>query len=252
MKFMTPKKIALATSMALALSVAGNAFAAPAKATSASAEAVASVDLKMKLKSLYPDTVINDVAPAPVKGLYEVVMGKQLAYTDAAGEMFIFGKIYDMKNQKDLTSPRLAELNKIDLKQLNKANAIKTVKGKGTRTLFVFSDPDCPYCKRLEQTLRDVEDVTIYTFLYPLEGLHPNARAVAESIWCSKDKAKAWSDYMLREVTPKTATCKNPVGENIALAQKLGIGGTPALINGNGILTAGALPLAQLNDFLNK
>ena len=71
-----------------------------------------------------------------------------------------------------MTEERIAELGKIDVKSLPLNQAIKYVKGKGERTLYIFSDPDCPYCQRLEQNMVGVDNVTVYVFLYPLTSLH--------------------------------------------------------------------------------
>lgn len=238
-------------SIAIAISaISAQAFALSPEKTSATPASIAAYELKVKLKETYPDTDITAVQQSPMKGIYEVVMGKNIAYTDAAGEKFMVGRMFDMKTQTDLTEPRLADLNKADLSLLDKSRAIKTVKGNGKNVLYVFSDPDCPYCKRLEQTLRDVDDVTIYTFLFPIDALHPEARAVAESIWCAKDKRKAWDDFMLREIKPASARCANPVEMNIQIAKKMGINGTPTLINAKGAIKAGALPITQIIDFV--
>lgn len=241
-------KISTAIALAIAIPVSSVAFAK--SPPPASAEDVAAYELKLKLKELYPNTPITGVSTTPMSGVFEIAMGKNIAYTDIKGEQFLFGKMFDMKTQADLTTPRLEALNKIDLSILDKSKAIKTVKGDGSRTLYVFSDPDCPYCKRLEQTLRDLTNVTIYTFLFPLERLHPEARAVGESVWCAKDRVKAWDDYMLRDVKPSSKKCENPIDHNLKVAAQLGIAGTPTMINGNGTIRAGALPLGQIDAFL--
>lgn len=244
------KSLAKLTLVLAISSLSAHAFALSPEKNSATPSTIAAYELKTKLKESYPDTDIVAVQPSPMAGIYEVVMGKNIAYTDAKGEKFMVGRMYDMKTQTDLTEPRLAEINKADLSLLDKNRAIKTVKGNGKRVLYVFSDPDCPYCKRLEQTLRDVDDVTIYTFLYPIDALHPEARAVSESIWCAKDKRKAWDDFMLREIKPAAAKCANPIDINVQIAKKMGINGTPTLINASGILKAGALPITQILDFV--
>ena len=153
-----------------------------AASTMSAALAEIPADVEKRLKDQYPATKITAVRESAVKGLYEVVMGRNVAYTDDAGRYLVFGHLYDMKEQKDLTAAVLDDLNKIDVTALPLSDAIRTVRGKGERKLFVFSDPDCPYCKRLEPELAKVGNVTIYIFLYPLEGLHPEARMKAQAI----------------------------------------------------------------------
>lgn len=205
-------------------------------------------DVEKRLKEQYPATKITAVRETPVQGVYEVAMGRNVAYTDASGRYMIFGHLYDMKEQKDLTAQRLDEINKIDVSALPLADAIKTVKGDGSRTLYVFSDPDCPFCQRLErETMPKLDNVTIYTFLYPLEELHPDAKRKAETIWCAKDRAKAWDDFMKSGKLPDQVTrCDNPVERNIRLGGSLGINGTPTIILGDGTMVPGFVPASEL------
>ncbi|WP_303785332.1 DsbC family protein [Azovibrio restrictus] len=210
-------------------------------------------DVEKRLEEQYPATNITSVRESQVKGVYEVVMGRNVAYTDESGRYMIFGHLYDMKEQKDLTAQRLDEINKIDVSALPLADAIKTVKGDGSRTLYVFSDPDCPFCQRLErETMPKLDNVTIYTFLYPLEGLHPDAKRKAETIWCAKDRAKAWDDFMTSGKLPEGRTrCDNPVERNIRLGSSLGINGTPTIITGDGAMVPGFVPASELERRLS-
>lgn len=205
-------------------------------------------DVEKRLKEQYPATKITAVRETPVQGVYEVAMGRNVAYTDASGRYMIFGHLYDMKEQKDLTAQRLDEINKIDVSALPLSDAIKTVKGDGSRKLYVFSDPDCPFCQRLErETMPKLDNVTIYTFLYPLEELHPDAKRKAETIWCAEDRAKAWDDFMKSGKLPDRVTrCDNPVERNIRLGGSLGINGTPTIIMGDGEMVPGFVPASEL------
>lgn len=202
-----------------------------------------------KLKQLYPKTTFNSISQTPVQGIYEVVMGKNVAYVEGTGRYFLFGHLYDMQLQQDLTEGKKVEASSIDFAALPMKDAIITVKGNGTHKIAVFSDPDCPYCKRFEETLAQMNDVTVYTYLFPIDSLHPEARRKSIAVWCAKDRVKAWDDLMLRGIS-STAECENPVARNIELAAKLGINGTPTIILGNGRLIPGAVSLAQLNSML--
>lgn len=247
------KKTLIAALIAVA---AVPAWAAPKEVSNGPAQAtpeeIAAYDVGEKLRELYPETVFSSVKPAPMKGLFEVVMGKRIIYTNADAKLMVFGRIVDLANQKDLTADRIAEINAISPGSLPVGQAIKTVRGDGSRKLYVFSDPDCPYCKRLESTLKDINNVTIYTFLYPLEGLHPEAVAKSESIWCSKekDRSKVWMDFMTAGKSIKPGKCSNPIANNIDMGRRLGIQGTPFLINAKGMTKAGALQSNELEAFI--
>lgn len=219
--------------------------------TAASSWADPQPDLAKLLKEKYPATTFTSVAAAPVNGLYEVAMGKNIAYTDAAGRYFIFGHVYDMTTQEDLTAARLQSLSKIDWSRLNPANAIKVVKGDGSREFAVFSDPDCPYCQKLDKELALLDNYTMYLFMFPIAGLHPSAPDKARSIWCAKDRHAAWTDTTLAGKSPAKKDCANPVDANIALAAEMGIQGTPTMIRKDGAMMPGAAPAAKINSWLS-
>lgn len=199
-----------------------------------------------KLKEKYPATTFTSVKQSEVAGVYEVMMAKNMAYTDASGRYFIIGRLFDMQTQTDLSSERLAEADKIDFNALPLKDAIKRVKGDGSRKLALFSDPDCPFCKRVESTIAQLDNVTVYIFPYPLEQLHPEAVGKSIAIWCAKDRLKAWDDYLFQGKLPAAGKCDNPISRNVALGQSLGINGTPFMITGTGRKIAGALPLEKI------
>lgn len=207
--------------------------------------------MMLNLKKMYPATTFKEVNRTVVPGIYEVVMGQNIAYVEQSGRYFFFGRLFDMQKQSDLTAAKLDEANKIDIGQLPLGDAIKTVKGNGSRTLYVFSDPDCPYCKQLENNLGGLSDVTIYTFLFPIEGLHPQAKGKAIAVWCSKDRAGAWDALMKQGVVPQAQSCANPVDRNIALADRFGISGTPTLIAADGRKLPGAASADRISQWLD-
>lgn len=208
--------------------------------------------LGRRLQALYPSTRFGEIHPTAWPGVYEVAMGANLAYVDASGQYFLFGHLYDMKSQRDLTSERKDTIARVDFKSLPLADALKEVRGQGRRVLAIFSDPDCPYCRRLESELKDLNDVTIHTFLLPLASLHPEARAKAVGVWCASDPLQAWRNLMLHDQTPPGADCVHPVDRNVALAERLGINGTPTLIAGDGRLMPGAASRQQIETWLAR
>mgnify|MGYP001356988696 FL=1 len=206
--------------------------------------------IEAALKAAYPATTFRDIRPTPLPGIYEVTMGRNLAYVGSDGRYFLFGHLYDMREQRDLTADRLEAARLIDFASLPLADAITTVRGNGARVLAVFSDPDCPYCRKLEQELAKLDNVTVHTFLYPLAELHPEARQRAIAVWCAQDRAVAWQAMMVNGKAPPPAECAHPIDRNIALARKLGVEGTPALFDVRGRHLAGAAPAQRIEAFL--
>ena len=198
---------------------------------------------------------------APIKGLrasvfpnmFEAMVGDDLIYFDDKLTHFIVGNLIETASMTNKTEERTAELNAIDLKLLPLADAIKVVRGKGERVMYVFTDVDCPFCTRLEQTLQTMDNVTIYNFMYPIDSLHPQATQKQKVIWCAKDRVAAWQNAALRgvHVAGGDASCANPVDATKALGQKLGVRATPSFFLADGRMVAGALPKDQLEARLN-
>ncbi len=203
-----------------------------------------------KFKALYPNTSFSEIRAAPIRGVYEVVMGDNVAYTDAVGRYFIFGHMFDMQEQVDLTAQRDKAGKKVEFPAAYLHNAIKTVHGDGSRQVALFSDPDCPYCKQVEVELAKLDNVTIYTFLYPLESLHPAAVSKAVAIWCAPDRAQSWQDAMSTRKPVPLVACNNPIADNVALGARLGIQGTPTFVAQDGRLLPGAAPVDKIDQWL--
>ena len=209
--------------------------------------------LKKAIEVAYPKFKVDSVVKTPYAGLYEVFMNGQIVYTDEKLSFLIAeGRLVDPKTKKDVTGERLDELTKIDFNSLPLEQAIKVVKGNGSRKLVVFSDVDCPYCKRLEQNeLVNVTDVTIYTFLYPLVQLHPDSAAKSKSIWCADNRVKAWQDWILKNQLPATAgNCEVPLEKVGELARKVGVNSTPTLFFADGKRMMGAQPYKEIEKNL--
>ena len=210
--------------------------------------------VKKAVEAAYPKFKVEKVTKTPYTGLYEVFMGGQIIYTDEKMSFLIAeGRLVDPKTKKDITGERLEELTRIDFSTLPLNQAIKVVKGNGSRKLVVFSDVDCPFCKRLERNeLSNINDVTIYTFLYPIEQLHPDAANKSKLIWCAKDRVKAWEDWILRDQLPTSAgSCDLPLEKIGELARKVGVTSTPTLIFSDGKRMLGAQPYKEIERMLS-
>ncbi|MDA8329541.1 MAG: DsbC family protein [Betaproteobacteria bacterium] len=208
--------------------------------------------IKKVLTTRFPGVEVSSITKTPYSGLYEVVIDGQVSYVDDNANYLFLGSVVDLKTRRNLTQERTEKLNTVNLSSLPLEHAMKFVKGDGSRKLIVFSDPECPYCKRLEQELIKVNNLTLYVFPFPLDSLHPGTTAVSKSIWCARDKNLAWQDALLKNKLPKNdGTCDNPIAADIALGNSLHITGTPTLIFANGQRIAGAMPAEKIEQLLN-
>ena len=206
-------------------------------------------EIKSTLQKKVPQIgQINQVNKSAVTGLYEVVTQDHLFYTDDKAQFLIDGAIFDLKTMRNISEERSRKLFALDFNQLPLELSVKKVKGNGERKLAIFTDPNCGFCKKLEKELTQIDNVTIYQFMYPV---FPGSAEKVRDVWCSKDRVKAWDDLMLDSVAPPTGNCETPTEQVLALGRKLKVNGTPALIFGDGSMNPGYLPAAELEKALN-
>jgi thiol:disulfide interchange protein DsbC len=233
---------------------AQTAQAAPAQASQTaqplSGEAAA---VKKLLEQKFAGATVKGVTKSAYFGLYEVQFEDQLVYTDAKVNYILVGSVYDANTKKNLTEAKLRQLNRVAFDSLPLELSFKRVKGNGERKLAIFSDADCPFCARLEQELKNVDNVTIYTFLFPIDQLHPDAARKSKIIWCSPDKVKAWNEFFATGKLPDNdGNCDNPVAATNALGAKLKVQATPTLVFADGTIVPGALPAERLESEMTQ
>ena len=190
--------------------------------------------IRKAFQAKLPKMTIESIGKTPFPGLFEVVLDGQIFYTDEKASYFFSGNLVDIRGQqpKNLTQDAT---NRLAAAVLAKSTdlAIKRVRGSGKRVIYTFEDPNCGYCKELQKELVKLNDVTIYTFLWPI--LSQDSIDKSKSIWCARDRAKAWDDFMLKGVTPTgKRDCDTPIDKNARLAQRFGLRGTPGMYLTNG------------------
>ena len=211
--------------------------------------------VKNAVQKRFPDIRLDSLQKTQYGGLYEAIAeGSQIFYTDKNANFVLVGNLIDAKTQRNVTEARMRDLMRVKFDTLPLESAIKQVKGNGSRKLAVFSDPDCPYCKKLDAELAKITNVTVYTFLYPIASLHPNAGEKAKAVWCSADRAKAWEDLMQNGTVPPAAAAKcdtAPLAKIAELGGRLKVNGTPTMIFADGMRVPGMVPAARLEKLLN-
>jgi thiol:disulfide interchange protein DsbC len=202
------------------------------------------------VQTKFPKMAVESVTKTPFQNVYEVVLDGQVLYTDDKASYLFSGNLLDIRGQptRNLTQD---STNKLSAAALAKStdSAVKRVKGSGNRVIYTFEDPNCGYCKELQKELLKVNNVTIYTFLWPI--LSQDSVEKSKGIWCAKDRAKAWEDMMLKGVAPTgKRDCDAPLERNAQLAQRFGIRGTPGVYLANGQQIGGFLAADKIEAAL--
>jgi len=139
-------------------------------------------------KRLGTSANVRNVTPSPIPGLFEVQVNNEIFYTDSNAKYLIQGEMVELASGNNLTTKRQEDINRIKWSELPQAQAFKVVRGNGSRQIAVFSDPNCGYCKRLEKTLQQLDNVTIYNYLIPI--LSADSALKSKQIWCAADQQK--------------------------------------------------------------
>ena len=200
-------------------------------------------------KRLGTSANVRNVTPSPIPGLFEVQVNNEIFYTDSNAKYLIQGEMVELASGNNLTTKRQEDINRIKWSELPQAQAFKVVRGNGSRQIALFSDPNCGYCKRLEKTLQQLDNVTIYNYLIPI--LSADSALKSKQIWCAADQQKVWNDWMLNNLGPSgKSDCANPIDKNLTLAKNYGINGTPTIFFTDGSRFPGAVQLADIEKKL--
>lgn len=197
---------------------------------------------------------IEEVRATPIPGLFEVRLGLDLFYTDATGRYLMpEAMLIDLQTRSNLTAARVQELSRFPFAQLPLKDAVVWKRGNGSRKLAVFADPNCGYCKRLERTLQELDDITVYTFVIPILG--EDSVAKSRAIVCAKDSSAVWLDWMLRNKVPEVpaGSCDDSaMKRNSQFARQHRVNGTPAIFFEDGNRAPGALDREALEARLKR
>lgn len=198
---------------------------------------------------------LESVQKAPFGDLYEVVLrapnGPQIFYVDSRATVIITGSVIDAKSGRNLTEERQRKLSQVKWESLPLQWAITTVRGSGRRKIAILSDPNCPYCKRLEEDLAKLDDITVHILPYAILG--PASVRQAKAVWCSKDRARAWDDLMFRRIEPRPERdCETPVEQLQDYGRRIGARATPTWFLESGERFSGALPPDEVRRLLDE
>jgi len=211
------------------------------------------MQIQKKLQKQLPPNSNVQVKDTPVPGLYEVTLDGQVFYLTGDGRYAFQGNLIDLKTRRNLTEPAKQKARVALLKTLPLDKTITyPAKGEQKREIWVFDDLDCPYCRKLHAIYPKLQaaGVTIHVLFYPRNGLGSDSYYGAIRVWCAQDRRKAFDEAMETGRVPNTKVCRHPVNEHLALAQKIGVTGTPFMVLDNGEVIPGYVPPKMLIEHL--
>ncbi|MEO8460033.1 MAG: DsbC family protein [Dokdonella sp.] len=200
--------------------------------------------IRQALTNMAPNFKIDSIQESPVPGFSQVVGGGQIIYVSNDGRFLFDGNAYDVVNKKDLSETGKAKMRLTALSKIGDDKRIVFTPAKPRHTITVFTDVDCPYCRRFHEQIAqyNANGIAVDYLFYPL-SIHPGADKKAEAVWCAKDRNTAFTNAMAGQDTGK-ATCPNPVSELTKLAEAIGVTGTPTILASDGTQIQGDVALS--------
>lgn len=158
--------------------------------------------------------------------------------------------VIDAQSSRDLADERQRKLDAVQWESLPLQWAITTVRGSGRRKIAILSDPNCPYCMRLEESLAKLDDISVHILPYAI--LSPASVRQAKAVWCAKDRARAWDELMFHRIEPRPERdCETPVEQLLDYGRRIGARATPTWFLESGDRYSGAIPIDELRRRLD-
>ncbi|NND65518.1 MAG: DsbC family protein [Gammaproteobacteria bacterium] len=205
-------------------------------------------NIKKQLAKTLPGIEVDNIVESPIPGVYEVMVGTQIAYVSADGKYLIQGSIFDLDSNENVTEQRLGLVRNDIIKNLNDSKMVVFGPKKPKHTVTVFTDIDCGYCRKLHNEMSQFNELGIkvrYMF-YPRSGPNTESWIKAENVWCANDRREAMTKAKNGEDVTSKQCDASIVAEHYQTGRMMGLRGTPAILLESGELVQGYLPAEQL------
>lgn len=206
-------------------------------------------NIESTLKEIFPDLEVSSIRQSEIEGLYEVMEGAELYYVTGDGRYFIHGDLYDLEERRNLTESKQSLARTEMLKGISKSEYIEFSPGEAESIVYVFTDIDCTYCRRLHSHITDINSlgIAVRYLAYPRTGVDTETFHDMESVWCSNNRNEALTKAKLGK-KPVKMKCSNPVASQYELGKLMGVRGTPAVFTENGVYLGGYMDPEELAE----
>ncbi len=215
----------------------------------ASAADSAEKRIRASMEKLFPDDEVSAVTPSPVADLYEVMIGASLFYMSGDGRYVLRGDLIDLENKVNVSDRRRSEARQKVFAGLDQGDLIEfpAASGKASKVLYVYTDIDCGYCRKLHLEVPELNkaDIAVRYLAFPRSGLKGESFDKAAAVWCSEDRRGALTAAKAgkKVSAPK---CDSPVADQYHLGIAMGVSGTPAVYTADGQSIGGYVPAKEL------
>lgn len=210
--------------------------------------------LTARVREVLPDAKVTSVEPTGIPGLYEIGIGPTILYMTPDGKYVVRGDIIDLEAKRNVTEQRRLAARTGALKALGPESAIRFEAdgGKTRHEIYVFTDIDCGYCRKMHKEIKQLNaaGITVNYLAFPRTGIDSESYDKAVSVWCAADRQTALTAAK-NGLKLSSAKCKNPVAEHFHLGEAMSVRGTPTVFSADGEELGGYIPATELVQILN-
>ena len=202
----------------------------------------------------FPGVEVEHIQPSPVPGLLQISIDTDVIYVTDDGQYLIQGDIYDMVSEQNLTDIHRAAARVALLDSIDEASMLVFEPDETKFTVTVFTDIDCPYCRRFHSDMQDLHarGIRVRYLFFPRAGPGSDAWAKADAVWCAADRNVAMTRAKLGDDVEPADCGTTPVARHYELGKLIGIQGTPAILTDSGELIGGYAPAEELEKELTS
>ncbi len=217
--------------------------------TSAIANDALKKEFQKSLSRLSSDFEISDVKETPIKGIYQVTIGPDVIYMTRDGNYVLKGEILDIGNRRNLTEDFRAQTRINLLNTISDSEYIEFSSTKTKNYIYVFTDVDCGYCRKLHRDVPELNSmgIAVRYLAYPRAGVDSIIGEEMRNVWCAENRQKALTTSKNRQPI-EVKVCNAPIARHHALGRELGVTGTPAIFLENGRKLPGYIPPDELYE----
>lgn len=212
-------------------------------------EQIPEKEIRAHLAQLLPSITVDQIKVAPIEGFYEITIGTNIVYMTTDLKYIFQGDILNIKARKNLTEAVRSDARAKLLKRIDKADYIEFASNNEQHVIYVFTDIDCGYCRKLHRDVSELNDkgISVRYLAFPRAGLDSKTAKKMRDVWCADNPQQALTAAKNGQSVP-VKSCQSPIAKEYELGQQLGIRGTPATFLQNGQQLSGYMPPDQLLD----
>ncbi len=211
--------------------------------------------IRARMEKMFPGETVSSISPTPIPGVFEVMLGTSLFYMEENGAFAIQGDLIDLEKRVNISDARRAVARTEAFGKLNRADLIEfgPPEDKTRATLYVYTDIDCGYCRKLHREVPALNEagIKVAYLAFPRSGLNGDSYKKAVGVWCAENRQEALTAAKSGEDV-KSLECDNPVASQFELGRSMGVGGTPAVYTETGEELGGFIPAERLIKMLNE